>query len=91
MNVGANHGPSIKPLQWPPTAHGDWLVVDKRRKNLKKQIKDTSVRGKSSNGKEAMKVAVIPKLVETNSSVFNAGVKTGQGYKATVITNGARL
>ncbi|XP_057451967.1 uncharacterized protein LOC130743755 [Lotus japonicus] len=90
MNAGANHQPSIKPLPCPPTAHGDWLVVDKRRKNSKKQNKEPSMRGKSSNSKETMKDAVIPKLVETNSLVFNAGVNTGQGNKAAMIKNGKK-
>lgn len=95
MNGGGNQGPVIKPIQRQETAHGEWLVVDKRRKNQnrKKHVNDKSMSDPTKKGKEPVKAAVVSKPVLVNqeaSIVFTAGLKSATIFKAAGTTNGKK-
>ncbi|XP_057451867.1 uncharacterized protein LOC130743650 [Lotus japonicus] len=83
MMEGVISGPVIKPIQCPETAHGDWLVVEKRKKNLKKPInassKQTDVEKvkatkKGNNHNEPMPMPKSAKSTSTGVMQFTAGV-----------------
>ncbi|XP_057443947.1 uncharacterized protein LOC130736117 [Lotus japonicus] len=94
VDGGGINGAAIKPVKSIPltvTAHGEWLVVDKRKKNpskTKQGNNTNSMRGPGKNGKNLVPVITAPKLVQP--LVFASGSTTEQINKGATINNGKK-